>query len=225
MQVVAELGRSGAFLLQGLVALLMALSVSAVWYAFRRRPIALWAWTWWVLTAAVLTSALAATGGRKGKLAVSLLGLGLWFAVAPMAEAAADNEVRMLKAGIPLLMASDGGLLDPDEVASNDPRAAVDLPFALGEGHFLWLRAMGEKGMTPMAAIQARLKRHAADSRVPADRPERLAAVDGLPRSVVTESDADAVHDTVMAEPRRCRRSVRAGRSPRSPPCRPRCRP
>ncbi len=93
MQVVAELGRSGAFLLQGLVALLMALSVSAVWYAFRRRPMALWAWTWWVLTAAVLTSALAATGGRKGKLAVSLLGLGLWFAVAPMAEAAAQAVV------------------------------------------------------------------------------------------------------------------------------------
>ncbi len=77
-------------------------------------------------------------------------------------QAAADNEVRMLKAGIPLLMASDGGLLDPDEVASNDPRAAVDLPFALGEGHFLWLRAMGEKGMTPMAAIQAATRNVAA---------------------------------------------------------------
>jgi cytosine/adenosine deaminase-related metal-dependent hydrolase len=77
-------------------------------------------------------------------------------------QTAADNEVRMLEAGVPLLMASDGGLMDPDEVASNDPRAAVDLPFALGEGHFLWLRAMGEKGMRPMDAILAATRNVAA---------------------------------------------------------------
>ena len=77
-------------------------------------------------------------------------------------QAAADNEVRMLKAGVPLLMASDGGLMDPDETASNDPRAAVDLPFELHEGPFLWLRAMGEKGMKPMDALMAATRNVAA---------------------------------------------------------------
>lgn len=89
MNLIAEIGQQGAFLLQGLVALLMALSITAVWFAFRRRPMAYWAWTWWVLAGAVVMSALASTGVPGGKLLQSLAGLGLWLAVAPMAYGAA----------------------------------------------------------------------------------------------------------------------------------------
>jgi signal transduction histidine kinase len=93
MQLISDMGRSGAFLLQGLVALLMAVSVSAVWYAFRRRPMGYWAATWWVLTAAVVMSALASTDGRSGKLLYSMIGLGLWLALAPMAVGAAGAVI------------------------------------------------------------------------------------------------------------------------------------
>jgi len=89
MQLLTEMGRSGAFLLQGLVAILMALSISAVWVAFRRRAMAYWAAAWWVLAGAVVMSAMASTDGRPGKLVQSLVGLGLWLAVAPMVHGAA----------------------------------------------------------------------------------------------------------------------------------------
>lgn len=89
MNVVADLGRQGAFLLQGLVAVLMALSVTAVWFAFRRRPMAYWASAWWVIAAAVTMSALAATGAPGGRLLQSMVGLGLWLGVAPLTHGAA----------------------------------------------------------------------------------------------------------------------------------------
>jgi imidazolonepropionase-like amidohydrolase len=36
--------------------------------------------------------------------------------------------------------------------------SAPDLPTQLGEGHFLWLQAVSERGMTPMAALMAATK-------------------------------------------------------------------
>lgn len=91
MNLIADIGHQGALLLQGLVAVLMALSVTAVWVAFRRRPMAYWALTWWVLAGAVVMSSFASTSAPAGKLFQSMLGLGLWLAVAPMVHGAAAS--------------------------------------------------------------------------------------------------------------------------------------
>ena len=73
-----------------------------------------------------------------------------------------ENEVRMIKAGVPMLLATDAGVNDPDIYASRSDFHKLDWMLVLGEGHFLWMRAMVEQGMTPMAIIQSATKNIAA---------------------------------------------------------------
>jgi imidazolonepropionase-like amidohydrolase len=72
------------------------------------------------------------------------------------------NDVNLIRAGAPLLLATDAGMLDPDRGASMSARAHTDRPTALGEAHFLWFQAVAEKGMKPMDAIVAATRNIAA---------------------------------------------------------------
>ena len=72
------------------------------------------------------------------------------------------NIVRLLKGGVPLLLASDAGLRDPDDVASQKPRTTIDRPYDLPTGVFLWFQAMHENGMEPIAEILAATRNIAA---------------------------------------------------------------
>ena len=82
--------------------------------------------------------------------------------LAKQAEMSHDNIVRLIKAGVPLLLATDAGVRDPDVVASQKPRARIDQLSELHEGEFLWFQAMIENGMTPMDAIVAATRNIAA---------------------------------------------------------------
>jgi len=73
-----------------------------------------------------------------------------------------DNEVRLVKAHVPLLLATDAGPTDPDALESMKPKMRVDRSTEWGEGHFLWFRAMVEKGMTPMETIVSATRNIAA---------------------------------------------------------------
>jgi len=73
-----------------------------------------------------------------------------------------DNEVRLIKARVPMLLATDAGMMDPDAYESMKPKMRVERPTELGEAHFLWFRAMVEKGMTPMEAIVSATRNIAA---------------------------------------------------------------
>ena len=54
-----------------------------------------------------------------------------------------------ISAHVPMLLATDGGMMDPDAYESMKPKMRTERPTELGEGHFLWFKAMVEKGMTP----------------------------------------------------------------------------
>lgn len=73
-----------------------------------------------------------------------------------------ENQMRFVKAGLPLLLATDAGMTDPDAVEQMSPTLRTDRLTELGEGHFLWFRAMVEKGMTPMTAIVSATRNIAA---------------------------------------------------------------
>jgi imidazolonepropionase-like amidohydrolase len=73
-----------------------------------------------------------------------------------------ENQIRLIKAHVPLLLATDAGMLDPDAVEQMNPQLRIDRLTELGEGHFLWFRAMVEKGMTPMDAIVSATRNIAA---------------------------------------------------------------
>jgi imidazolonepropionase-like amidohydrolase len=73
-----------------------------------------------------------------------------------------ENEVRLIKAGVPILLATDGGTIDPDFAAQLGPDGRIDRLTEFGEGQFVWFQAMTEKGMTPMAAILAATRNIAA---------------------------------------------------------------
>jgi imidazolonepropionase-like amidohydrolase len=73
-----------------------------------------------------------------------------------------DNEVRLIKAHAPMLLATDAGMMDPDAYESMKPKMRVERPTELGEAHFLWFKAMAEKGMTPMETIVSATRNIAA---------------------------------------------------------------
>ena len=73
-----------------------------------------------------------------------------------------ENQIRLVKAHVPLLLATDAGMMDPDAVEQANPQLRTDRLTELGEGHFLWFRAMVEKGMTPMEAIVSATRNIAA---------------------------------------------------------------
>jgi imidazolonepropionase-like amidohydrolase len=73
-----------------------------------------------------------------------------------------ENQIALIKAHVPLLLATDAGMTDPDLLEQMSPALKVDRLTELGEGHFLWLQAMVEKGMTPMEAIVSATRNIAA---------------------------------------------------------------
>src|SRR3984893_3736036 len=75
-----------------------------------------------------------------------------------------ENAVRMIKAGVPMLVSTDAGTIDPD--VAKDPHGAWGglggHASLIGEAEFLDMRAMHQRGMTPMAIIQSATRNIAA---------------------------------------------------------------
>jgi len=72
------------------------------------------------------------------------------------------NQVRLVKAHAPLLLATDAGVMDPDSLEVMKPKMRIDRLTELGEAHFVWFKAMAEKGMTPMEEIVSATRNIAA---------------------------------------------------------------
>lgn len=70
-------------------------------------------------------------------------------------QAADVNERRLIAAGAPIMLATDGYVWDPDWRAATPAPFLDDASQQLGEGAFLWFQATKEKGMAPMQAILA----------------------------------------------------------------------
>jgi imidazolonepropionase-like amidohydrolase len=62
-----------------------------------------------------------------------------------------ENAVRLIRAGVPQLLSTDAGTVDPD-VAKDDEAGRSSM---LGEAEFATMRAMVDRGMTPMQVVQA----------------------------------------------------------------------
>lgn len=75
-----------------------------------------------------------------------------------------ENQVRLIKSGIPLLLATDAGVANPikTEVEAGKDQFEVEHPEMIGGAHFMWFRAMIEKGMTPMQSIVSATRNNAA---------------------------------------------------------------
>jgi len=76
-----------------------------------------------------------------------------------------ENAVRMIKAGVPQLMTTDTGTIDPDVRGDWGPGGLGGLgggASGVGEDHFLNMRAMFQRGMTPMMILQAGTRNVAA---------------------------------------------------------------
>jgi imidazolonepropionase-like amidohydrolase/cyclophilin family peptidyl-prolyl cis-trans isomerase len=72
------------------------------------------------------------------------------------------NEIRLIQADAPILLSTDAGVMDPDAAEQSKPEALKERSTTLGDGHFLWFKAMQENGMKPMDAIQAATRNIAA---------------------------------------------------------------
>ena len=83
-----------------------------------------------------------------------------------------ENEIRMIKAGVPMLVSTDAGLIDPDvakgpvpqvsQEAGTAPDPSVFIGSEIGVAEFTLMHAMKQRGMTPMAIIQTATKNIAA---------------------------------------------------------------
>jgi imidazolonepropionase-like amidohydrolase len=75
-----------------------------------------------------------------------------------------ENAVRMIKAGVPQIVSTDAGTIDPD--VAKDPNGLWGglggNASLIGEAEFLDMKAMQQRGMTPMMIIQAATKNIAA---------------------------------------------------------------
>ena len=74
-----------------------------------------------------------------------------------------ENQVRLIKSGVPLLLATDAGVANPikTEVEADKDQFDVEHPEMIGEAHFIWFRAMIEKGMSPMQCIVSATRNNA----------------------------------------------------------------
>ncbi len=80
-----------------------------------------------------------------------------------------ENARALIKAGATILLSTDGGVLGADQTQSATWCARHppdDSLITLGEGHFNWLRAVIEKGMSPMDALMAATRNIARAYRV-----------------------------------------------------------
>ena len=75
-----------------------------------------------------------------------------------------ENQVRLIKSRVPLLLATDAGVANPikTEVEAGKDQFEVEHPEMIGEAHFIWFRAMIEKGMSPMQSIVSATRNNAA---------------------------------------------------------------
>jgi len=60
------------------------------------------------------------------------------------------NLTHLIQAGLPLVLTTDAGIWPPEVVTEMSPENQVDRLDTLGKGHFIWCRAMAERGMKPM---------------------------------------------------------------------------
>ncbi len=77
----------------------------------------------------------------------------------PVVNSIMDQNVRnMIKAGVFLFLGTDTSISDPNYPRSEAGRklmSSKDWPRNIGEAHFLWLKAMDQKGLAPMKNLQA----------------------------------------------------------------------
>ncbi len=75
-----------------------------------------------------------------------------------------ENAVRMIKAGVPQIVSTDAGTIDPD--VAKDPNGLWGglggEASLIGESEFLDMKAMQQRGMTPMMIVEAATKNIAA---------------------------------------------------------------
>ncbi len=77
----------------------------------------------------------------------------------PVVNSIMDVNVRnMVKAGVNLLLGTDTNISDPNMIQSEYAKKVMSSrywPRKIGEAHFLWLKAMSQKGLAPMKGLQA----------------------------------------------------------------------
>jgi imidazolonepropionase-like amidohydrolase len=77
-----------------------------------------------------------------------------------------ENAVRLIKAGIPELVSTDAGTIDPDVAKDfgpdGGPGGLGGHASLIGEAEFVDMRAMQQRGMTPMMILQAATRNIAA---------------------------------------------------------------
>lgn len=66
-----------------------------------------------------------------------------------------DNTIRLIQAGAPILMGTDAGCTDPDNLCDHPHHHLHDRPTNLGNDHYLWNRSMYQMGMKPMDILMA----------------------------------------------------------------------
>jgi imidazolonepropionase-like amidohydrolase len=74
-----------------------------------------------------------------------------------------ENSVRLIKAGVPEFLSTDAGTIDPD--VASDPKNYGGLggqSSLIGEAEFVEMKAMHQRGMTPMMVIQVSTRNVAA---------------------------------------------------------------
>jgi len=73
-----------------------------------------------------------------------------------------ENEVRLIKAGVPELVSTDAGTIDPDIAKDREEKGQGAHALPIGESEFVEMHALEQRGMTPMMIIQAATKNIAA---------------------------------------------------------------
>ncbi|MGY3306176.1 imidazolonepropionase-like amidohydrolase [Pseudomonas sp. PvR086] len=66
-----------------------------------------------------------------------------------------ENTIRLIQAGAPILMGTDAGCTDPDNLCDHPHHHLSDRPVTLGKDHYLWNRSMHQLGMKPMDILMA----------------------------------------------------------------------
>ena len=108
-----------------------------------------------------------------------------------------ENQIRLIKAHVPLLLATDAGMTDPDARRADDPQLRIDRLTELGEGHFLWFHGDGRE-------------RHDADGRDRLRDPQHRRGVPQA-RSVRHARRRASSPTSSCSTPIRCRTSTTSG--------------
>jgi imidazolonepropionase-like amidohydrolase len=74
----------------------------------------------------------------------------------------AENERLLVRSQAQILLGTDAGCTSHDVLTDIGKTASADRPFTLGQDHGLWMKAMVQKGMSPMQAILAGTRNVAA---------------------------------------------------------------